>query len=150
MRDEAIEQFYDVLQNVEFAISCAWENELDLLDFDVIDALDALVRRYAAEGQGRTPPVLRLSERAKHVYVMAERMCEWRLGRTTLNEDEQDSVIPHTEYRTVDEILVCLKRIRKSAHIWNEQLGRQGYLSYITNFFRQMKQRGRLRPSFLA
>jgi len=148
MRDEAIEQFYDVLQNVEFAISCVWEGEPDLLDLDVIDALDSLVRRYAAEEQARTPPRLRLSQPAKRVYTAAERMCEWRLGRAPLNEQEENSVIPRRECNSVSEILLCLKRIRKSAHTWNEQLGRQGYLSYIKDFLSQMPKLAGSSPSF--
>jgi hypothetical protein len=49
MRDETIEQFLDVLQNIEYAILRVYEHEADLLDLDVIDALDALVRKYVAE-----------------------------------------------------------------------------------------------------
>jgi len=142
MRDETIEQFYDVLQNIEFAILCVYENEAALLDLDVMDALDALVRRYIAEEGNRTPPKLRLSQRATHVFEAAERMCEWRLGRDALNEDDQDTVIPPDQRNGIADIVVCLKRIRKSVHIWNEQAGRQGYLSYISDFFGQMQRSG--------
>jgi hypothetical protein len=130
MRDDTVEQFYDVLQNIEFAILSVYESEADLLDFDVIDALDALVRRYAAEEGSRTPPQLRLSERAKAVFQAAEQMCEWRLGRTASNDE-----VPADQQNSVTDIVVCLKRIRKSAHLWTEQAGRQGYLNYISRFF---------------
>jgi hypothetical protein len=136
MRDETIEQYYDVLQNIEFAILSVYKAETALLDFDVIDALDGLVRRYAAEEQNRTPSPLRLSPRASQVYTAAEGMCEWRLGRAPLNVDET-TVIPPDQRNTVTDIVVCLKRIRKSVRLWNEQAGRQGYLEYIASFFRQ-------------
>jgi len=128
MRDDTVEQFYDVLQNIEFAILSVYQHEADLLDFDVIDALDALVRRYAAEEGNRTPPQLRLSERARNVFQAAEQMCEWRLGRAASNE------VPADQQNSVADIVVCLKRIRKSAHLWTEQAGRQGYLNYISQF----------------
>ncbi|HEU4887914.1 MAG TPA: hypothetical protein VFV49_08515 [Thermoanaerobaculia bacterium] len=140
MRDEVIEQSADVLQNIEYAILCVYENAPHLLDFDVIDALDALVRRYVAEETARTPPRLRLSGPATHVFEAAEQMCEWRLGRASLNSDDPETVIPPEQASSVAEILMCLKRIRKSVHIWNEQLGRQGYLEYISEFFEKMQR----------
>jgi len=140
MRDETIEQYYDLLQNIEYAILSAYEAERTLLDFDVIDALDGLVRRYAAEEQNRTPPKLRLSPRASQVYSSADHMCEWRLGRASLNADDEN-MIPPDQRNTITDILLSLKRLRKSVNIWNEQGGRQGYLGYIANFFRQIQRR---------
>jgi hypothetical protein len=144
MRDDTIEQFYDVLQNIEYAILCVYENETALLDFDVIDALDALIRRYVAEEGSRTPPQVRLSKQATEVFQAAQRMCEWRLGRTSLNDGDDDTAIPAGQRNNLADILLCLKRIRKSAHIWTGQAGRQGYLNYISDFFGQMQ---RSRPS---
>lgn len=141
MHDEVIEQFHDVLQNIEAAILEAYGDEPDLLDLDVIDALDALIRRYVAEDQGRTPPASRLSARAARVVEAAGRMCEWRLGRLALEDIVDDAVIPPHPLKTVAEIVVCLKRLRKSVNIWNEEGGRQGYLDYVSEFFNQM-QRG--------
>lgn len=136
MRDEFIERHIDILQNIESAIFDVYEDVPALLDLDVIDALDALVRRYAAEEQNRTPPTLRLSRPAKGVYDAVERTCEWRLGRASLGDGEgQQALDPPS---ALMDITACLKRIRKSAHTWNEQGGRQGYLDYITDFFRQM------------
>ena len=138
MRDETIEQFSDVLQNIEHAILCVYENEPDLLDLDVIDALDALVRRYVAEEGNRTPPKRNLSPRATRVFEAAEQMCEWRLGRKAMNADNREALILSDQRNSAADSLICLKRIRKSAHTWNEQAGRQGFLDYISLFFEQM------------
>jgi hypothetical protein len=142
MRDETFERYYDVLQNIEYAILSAYERETTLLDLDVIDALDGLVRRYGAEEQSRTPPRLRLSPQASRIYAAAEQMCEWRLGRAPLNPGEDEAVIPPDQCNTVSDIAICLKRIRKSVHTWTEQGGRQGYLLYIAHFFEQMQGGG--------
>ena len=142
MRDETIEQYYDVLQNIEYAILCAYETEITLLDLDVLDALDGLVRRYGAEEQNRIPPKLRLSPQANRIYFAAEQMCEWRLGRAPLNPGDDETVIPPDQRNTVADISICLKRVRKSVHIWTEQGGRQGYLLYIAHFFGQMQRGG--------
>ncbi len=134
MSDAVVDKFFDVLQNIEFAIFGVYEDEATLLDLEVIDALDGLVRRYGAEEQNHTPPALRLSERAKHVYLVVEQVCEWRLGRASLSEDQNEPSIPMEERYSVADILLCLKRIRKSVKLWNEQGGRQGYLDYISKF----------------
>jgi hypothetical protein len=139
MRDEVVDRFFDVIQNIEFAILGVYEDDATLLDLDVIDALDALIRRYAAEEQGRTPPGQRLSDRARRVYLAAEKMCEWRLGRAPLNEDEIVPPIPAEELYNLADLLLCLKRIRKSVKLWNEQSGRQGYLDYISEFMSRVK-----------
>jgi hypothetical protein len=140
MRDETMEKYYDVLQNIEFAIWCVYTDDATLLDLEVMDGLDLLVRRYVAEEQGRTPPRLRGSERAQRVYADAERMCEWRLGRGRLNVDSDEPLVAEGN-SSITDILICLKRIRKSVRLWNEQGGRQGYLEYIDHFFEQAQRR---------
>jgi hypothetical protein len=134
MHDEVVERFPDLLQNIEVAILSVYASQPDLLDLDVIDALDALVRTYAAEQDSRVPPKLRLSERAAFVVDAVRGMCEWRLGRAALQGDEPDTSIPPVVANSVADVLLCLKRVRKSVHTWNEQAGRQGYLDYIDNF----------------
>lgn len=137
MSDATIEKLFDVLQNIEAAILDVYDTDATLLDLDVMDALDALQRRYAAEEQGRTPPALRLSERARHVYDSMERICAWRLGHGELNEGDAASRLAAGEASSIDDVLASLKRIRKSVRLWNEQGGRQGYLEYVRQFLPQ-------------
>jgi hypothetical protein len=40
------------------------------------------------------------------------------------------------EPKTIDEIIACLKRIRKSINRWNKVGGRQGYLIFVSDFIR--------------
>jgi hypothetical protein len=35
---------------------------------------------------------------------------------------------------TIDEIILCLKRVLKSVKRWNEDGGRQGYLDFIIQY----------------
>jgi len=59
------EKNLDVLQNIEFGVVVVYRADRALLDVDVKDAIDALVRHYRAEEEQRTPPVLRLGDRAR-------------------------------------------------------------------------------------
>ena len=62
-------------------------------------------------------------------------MCEWRLGRGEPPVDEPSKVpSPGPKPITVDEIILCLKRILKSVKRWNKEGGTQGYLNFIVQY----------------
>ena len=126
------DEYLDVLQNIEMAIVSVYREHNDLLDYDVDKVLNLLWTEYRNEKQGRSSPPPKLSERAQLVYDRVKQMCEWRLGRTTMKA-EKGPLRLKPEPITVDEIIDCLKRIRKSVDLWNKQGGRQGYLYFIDN-----------------
>ena len=119
-------------QNIEYTITSVHRDEPSLLDLDVIEALDALIRGYGLDEQGRPWPRIPLSARAEAVHDACKRVCEWRLGRAAMTSPAGDggSVAPIPPGALVQ----CLKRVRKSARFWNAENGRQGYLEYIGQF----------------
>ena len=70
------DHYFDVLQNIETAIVAVYEDQPSLLDVEVLDAVDALIRTYAWEKDGRGAPTLRLSDRAQRVFDSSRRICE--------------------------------------------------------------------------
>ena len=50
------DEYLDVLQNLEFAIVTEFRKDGAILDLNVLDAVNALVRHYEAEMEGRKPP----------------------------------------------------------------------------------------------
>ncbi len=132
-----VEQDYtDVLQNIEFAIVSVHNEHPLLVDFDVENALNALINRYYAESTQHAPRPVNLNERARLVSERVEAMCEWRLGRDSLITEEGAPLEGGPAPVTLDVILACLKRIRKSVQRWNKEGGRQGYLTFIGRFIR--------------
>lgn len=127
------EEFRDVLQNIESAVVGVYRANPDLLDAHVDDALDGLLRLYQAEARGRATPNLRFSPSAQAVFTAAKAMCDWRLGRETLVNEEGVAQDPGRPL-TLDEMAACLKRLRRSVEFWTRKNGRQGYLRYV-NFF---------------
>jgi hypothetical protein len=134
MSDDAIDRFPGVLEQLEAAILSVYDLNEDLLDLEIIDALDAVVRRYVAEEGNRTPPRRRLSGRADAVCEVVERVCQWMLGRGPLFVSAPQLEVPPVRVLSVADILLCLKQIRKSVHLWNREGGRQGYLTYVSGF----------------
>ena len=128
------EKYPDLLQNIEFVIVSIFRREPMLVDFDVENAVNELARKYQAQAQGHEPRMPKLNERAKEVYDSVETICEWRLGHEALMSEEMKARGPRLEPVSLDVIVACLKRIRKSVQTWNKQGGRQGYLTFIQRF----------------
>ena len=120
----------DVLQNIEFGIIQVYRADPSLIDVDAKDAIDALVRHYHAEEEQRTPPKLRLGERAERVFQSVQKMCEWRLGRSLSPGEaaEFEVGIP------VPDLVKALRQIQKSIPRWSRQGGRKGYLDFVIQY----------------
>jgi len=127
MKEELDEKNLDVLQNIELGIIQVYRAGKSLLDFDVKDALDALVRHYQAEEEQRRPPFKRLGERAQRVFSSVQAFCEWRLGRGPCPGDGPSPESP----KPVAELVACLRKVQKSVPLWSQRGGRQGYLNFI-------------------
>jgi hypothetical protein len=122
------DEYLDVLQNIEFGIMQVYRETPDLIDAEVANAVDALVRIYEAEAQGKTVSSRPIRGITKQVMTAIQDMCEIRLGRAESPfEESMPSVTP-------TEIVACLKRIRASIKLWTGQGGRQGYLNYVQQF----------------
>jgi hypothetical protein len=130
---EVEEEHLDILQNIEFGIMAVYRQNPLLVDFDAEAAVSALIARYRAESEHHEtrPPIL--NERARLVFEAVEGMCEWRLGREALTPDGSVGEL-RLEPVTLDVIVACLKRIRKSIQRWNREGGRQGYLRFVEQF----------------
>ncbi len=80
------EEYADVLQNIESAIVAVFDADPKVADRDVLAAVDALTRSYMRDKAGRGTEAPGPPGRARAVYQQCRRICEWRLGRQSLNE----------------------------------------------------------------
>jgi hypothetical protein len=128
------EEYQDVLQNIEFAVANIYRSHPDMTDYAVLRVYEALVQCYAAEAAGRTPKPVTGDELEALLFRNVKYICEWRLGRDTLTSDEEQA--PHREPIDVPTLLLCLKRLVRSVDKWTRHGGRQGYLRFMTQFFR--------------
>src|SRR6266566_8166608 len=88
------EEYLDVLQNIEFGIIQAARADTTLIDVDVLDAVEALVRHYGAAENGRRTPDHRLAEKPARVFAAVKNMCEWRLGRRKFGDPDDEPGAP--------------------------------------------------------
>lgn len=127
------EEYEDVLQNIESGIIQIYKENPDLIDAEVATALEALVRIYGAEAQGKSISTRPIRGVSKKVMESVQQICEWRLGRATIgNPKGKLAKAPPTV--EVDAIVACLKRIQSSIKLWTQKGGRQGYLNFVSQF----------------
>lgn len=128
------EEYEDVLQNIEFAIISVYRENPALLDYEVEKALNALILAYQSEQRGRAPSPVAFTPLGQQVYAAARAMCEWRLGRAALESALLEPMPALPAPLSMDELLACLKRVRKSVQVWNKREGQQGYLRFVAGF----------------
>lgn len=130
------EDYQDVLQNIEFTIVNVYHRHSELLDYDVETVLSALIRAYQGEQSQRQIGLPTLNGLRQELYDAVRSMCEWRLGRAEMMEPGEQGDFPKPTAITVEVIVACLKRIRKSVQKWNKQGGQRGYLTFVEQFIR--------------
>lgn len=128
------ERYEDILQNIEFGIVRVYREHLELSDWDALNGVEALLREYQAEAKGRQATSPSLTPLAQGVYDSVKPMCEWRLGRETFVDEAGRSMDLSPEPITLDEIIACLKRVRKSINCWHRRGGHQGYLTFVDQY----------------
>jgi len=134
MHIDPIAEYQDILQNIEMQIVTVFRNHRkELLDDDVKDALNAVVKKYSLEGKSIPLRLPRLDPLEQEIYDVEDTLAEWLLGRRPLLTPD-DKEVPAPEPVTPDVIIACFKRIIKSIDTWTKQGGPQGYLKYIDQF----------------
>lgn len=134
---EPFEKKYEgVLQNIEFALVQEYNAHPEMTDWDAQEAVNGLIRAYQTEARGKPIPALKLAPLHQEIYDAVQAMCEWRLGREQMLDDQGAPVAAEMKPRTIDEIVACLKRIRRSIEMWNKELGRRGYYDFVSDYVR--------------
>jgi hypothetical protein len=130
------DQYLDVLHNIESALAGAYREYEDMTDFETLNAVNGLIRTYTAQQRRRPEPVLNLNPMEQFAYDAARVACDWRLGSDAIRLEtaEGEPVELEIEPLTVGEIIACLKRIRKSAQLWQKEGGRRGYYEFVSRF----------------
>jgi hypothetical protein len=126
---DVIEAHPDALYFLESLILSVGESDESLLDLQVVDALETTRRWFAAEFAGRTFKPLLSDKRTTDLFVLLRAAGLILLGREAPEIDVSQQAKP----RTIDPeaLVACLKRIEKSAKLWNERGGRRGYVEFI-------------------
>jgi hypothetical protein len=102
-----------------------------MTDYVPARAYEAAFEHYRAQTRGRQPKPCALTGLDRELYEAIMRMCESRLGRAGQPDPEGDQPC-----LSVAELTDCLRRLRKSVECHTKNLGRQGYLTFVSQFVR--------------
>lgn len=105
-----------------------------MTDWDALQAMNGLIRVYQAEARGKPQPELKLTSLHQEIFDGVQSICEWRLGRAQLSDENEIPLDVEFENKTLEEIVLCLKRVRRSIEMWNKDLGRRGYFSFVSDY----------------
>ena len=136
------EEYVDILLGIEAEIVSVASEAPNLVDKNVLAAIDALIALYSTETRRvrRSRPAP--TGRSGVVYERCLLVCEWQLGRKVLARAPVGGNRRGRGELTVPELSRCLKRLRKSIRLWHKQGGRRGYLSYVREFIEEVGGHG--------
>lgn len=135
MNQRIEDEYPGVLQKLEYMISAVYDKFPSLTDYEVIHLLENLISRYKYEASGREVTAkVPTKQIDAELYGVVAPLCENYLGRGKPVFQVGDETTIKVEQLTVDELLLCLKRLLKSAKRWNKTGGRKGYLNFIAQF----------------
>ena len=125
------EEFMDVLQNLEFAVVQIYHAHPEMTNYVVLRAYEAAIAHYHAESRGLTPKPASLTGVDLEVFNGVKGVCEWRLGRAPAAKQEPDAEIQPI---SLEDLVACLRKLKKSVDHWTQEGGRQGYLEFVEKF----------------
>lgn len=128
------EQYNDVLRSMELALVRVYRQDDEMVDWLALTAVNGLIRTYTAEQRGRSTPNLTLKPPAQQAYTGLKIVCDGWLGRGPVIDEAGQMAEVGEQALTPDELIACLKRIRRSIEMWQKEGGRRGYFEFIDQF----------------
>ena len=126
-----VNDYLDILQNIEFAIAAVYRARPELRDPDVIMALDKLIMQYTREKKNLPALPVALPEKSMAVFQAIQDICEFRITRNGAAEVTNEAGMTRLPLRLM---ILCLDRLLKSANTWHKRDGHRGYLGFVSQF----------------
>jgi len=124
----------DILQNIELQVITLYRKHPEMTDHSVTRVYEALLDFYSAQRIGRQPRTFNLSDLESEMFDVSRNIIDWRVGRAPFSA----GIYTHPECSPdpvdIETMLLCLKRLIKSAQKWTKHAGRNGYLDFISKF----------------
>ena len=119
-------KYLDVLQNIEFGLLSGTKDNHQLCDHDILRVIEHAIAYYKFREKHKDR---KLPENLQNIFEQVTSVCDWRLGLKPISEDKD----LHCNPISIEEIILCLKRIEKSIKFWTKQGGRFGYITFASD-----------------
>jgi hypothetical protein len=128
------EQYNDPLRSMEIALVQTYRTAENMTDWETLNALNALIRQYTAVQRRRQPPHIPLSPLAQQSHDELKLVCDGWLGRAPVVDEAGQIADLGDNALSLQEVIDCLKRLRKSVEMWQKKGGRRGYFEFVNGF----------------
>lgn len=128
------DQYNDTLRSMELALVHVYRQDEGMLDWHAETAVNNLARYYTQEQRGKRPSPPRQQPPAQQAYDDLKIVCEGWLGRNPVFDEAGQMAEIGDNALSHDELIACLKRIRRSIQMWQKEGGRRGYYEFINQF----------------
>ena len=128
------EEFENVMMNIEMQVVGITTKNPKMTDWDVEKVYNALLRKYKAVSQGRGVKEVSFDSPVMDLYLQTEGICDWFVGDANFQDEDGTDVDLGLEKVAYEDMIACLKRLRKSLKTWTKEGGRKGYINYISQF----------------
>ncbi|HRQ39274.1 MAG TPA: hypothetical protein PLD25_15310 [Chloroflexota bacterium] len=128
------ERYNDPLRSMEIALVQTYRADENMSDWETLNALNALIRQYTAVQRRRQPPHLTLSPLAQQSYDELKFVCQGWLGHNPVLDEAGQMADLGDKALSLQEVIDCLKRLRRSVEYWQKEGGRRGYFEFINDF----------------
>ena len=128
------EEFENVMMNIEMQVVDIARQNPKMTDWDVEKVYNALLKKYRAILKGRDVKEVSLGAPSDDLYFQVESVCDWLTGDAGFQNKDGDDVELGLEKVSHEDMVACLKRLRKSLKMWTKEGGRAGYINYISEF----------------
>jgi hypothetical protein len=123
-----VREYEDVLKDIETVVVGIWRKQRGMTNYAVMRAYDAAVTHFAAVARQQTPKPVNLTGLDATLFEAVKDVCDWRLGLVKYAERPQLPPVPP------QDMVACLRRLRKSVDFWTQHGGRQGYMEYVQKY----------------
>ncbi len=122
---DPVKDHLDVLQNIEACVAQVWRKHPEMTNYAVARAYDAAIAHYRMVERSQTPKPPNVTGVDAEIFAGVQAACDMRLAG--LPAEDMPPIC-------AEDLLACLRKLRKSVDLWTEQGGRQGYLKLIEKF----------------
>jgi hypothetical protein len=100
-----------------------------MTNYTVMRDYDTAIAEYSALARQQIAKPTNLTGLDATLFKAVRESCEWRIGHAASpDSDEKITPLP------VEDLVACLKKLRKSVDFWTRERSRNGYLEYIQDF----------------
>jgi hypothetical protein len=116
-----------VLKTIETAVVNVTRDKPTMTNYAALRAYEAAIKHYHAIARQQQSKPANLTGTDALLYEAVRTACEARLGRP-ISAESNAPALSH------EDLVACLRRLKKSVEFWTEQGGRRGYLDFLTQF----------------